>query len=128
MDEKNKKYKRVLLIDDDPIINHINKRLMEIHNVAQNIECCLSAEEALTYLKNQADFPEIIFLDIQMPAMDGFEFLESYATLPESSKKNTRLIVLSSTDNHNELEKIHDNKAVYGFFSKPLAQAQIKSL
>jgi CheY-like chemotaxis protein len=128
MENRSKKYKKVLLIDDDQIINHINKRLMEIHNIAEEIYDFRSCSEALAYLNNQSDFPEIIILDIQMPTMDGFEFLENYKNLPALKTANCRLIILSSTDNEEELKKIRDNKYVYDFFSKPLCLEQLQSL
>jgi CheY-like chemotaxis protein len=123
-----RKLKLVLLIDDDPIINFVNKKLLEIHGMAENIVPFISAQEALIFLKKSVVYPEIIFLDISMPVMDGFEFIEEYEKFPESIKANTKIIILSSTEDPEEIVKIKNNKRFMLFLSKPLDIEHLKSL
>jgi CheY-like chemotaxis protein len=123
-----RKFKLVLLIDDDPIINYINKRLMEIHGIAENIISFISPQEALNYLKKSVVYPEVIFLDIYMPMMDGFEFMEEYENFPESIKANTRIMILSSTEDPEEIERVNNNKRFEQFMGKPLNIEHLKSL
>jgi CheY-like chemotaxis protein len=123
-----RKFKLVLLIDDDPIINYINKRLMEIHGLAENIVSFISPQEALNYLKKSVVYPDLIFLDIYMPVMDGFEFMEEYENFPDSIKAKTRIMILSSTEDPEEIERISNNKRFEQFLGKPLNIEHLKSL
>jgi CheY-like chemotaxis protein len=120
------RFKLVLLIDDDPIINYINKRLMEIHGLAENIVSFVSSPQALEFLKKSVVYPEVIFLDISMPVMDGFDFMNEFEAFPDSIKSRTKIVVLSSTEDPEELEKINQNKRFYLFLSKPLNLEQLK--
>jgi CheY-like chemotaxis protein len=128
MNSSGRKFKLVLLIDDDPIINYINKRLIEIHGIAENIVCFVSSQQALEFLKKSVIYPEIIFLDISMPVMDGFDFVQEYESFPDSMKSRTRIVVLSSTEDPDELERINNNKIFSQFLAKPLNIDQLKSL
>jgi CheY-like chemotaxis protein len=86
-------------------------------NIAKN------GKEGLEWLQHQ--WPQqgkqlVILLDIQMPVMNGFAFLEAYKTLPEDAKKDTQLFVLSSTLNHDEIKKAEGYQFVTRFLNKPL--------
>jgi CheY-like chemotaxis protein len=86
--------KKVMLIDDNEIDLKINSKLISLSNLFQEIIICQSGEEALDYLNRYRDdddkLPNFILLDIQMPEMDGFEFLEQY----KNSLQNLRINVL----------------------------------
>jgi two-component system chemotaxis response regulator CheY len=72
----------ILLVDDDEGINYINKRLLEIHGLGNTIITFVSAKDALSYLQDayitRSPLPELLFLDIMMPLVNGFEFLEEF--------------------------------------------------
>ena len=78
-------YKRVMLVDDNEIDNIINEKIIEANSFADSILVFQTGQEALDYLKdnqnNEKDLPEIVFLDINMPIMDGFQFLEDFEKL-----------------------------------------------
>ncbi|MCF8253218.1 MAG: response regulator [Bacteroidia bacterium] len=106
--------KKVLLIDDDPINNYVNKRLItRLFSVVEIVEF-LDAVSALEYLKENT--PEIIFLDINMPEMDGWQFLENYRTYTN----RTKVVILTSSIDPSDRLRSEQFDFVEGFFVKPL--------
>src|SRR6185295_7058648 len=85
-------YKKVMVIDDNEIDRYIAERYIKKYGFADEVILKESAKQALQYLKaNQhrpEELPNLIFLDIRMPEIDGFGFLEQYRELPESLKSN----------------------------------------
>jgi len=124
------RYKKVLFIDDNELDNFINKKLIESENFSSEVQTYLSAPEALETLKANAAtpdlLPDIIFLDIIMPVMDGFAFLDEYARLPESLKMKCKIVMLSTTESFTELNRANQNKYVRKFLNKPLSPAMLK--
>ena len=115
----------IVLIDDDPINNLINKRLISKLDLSSNILDFLDAEKALKYLCSSYDRKKVlIFLDINMPAMNGWDFLNHYAKIKNSRKD--RIIMLSSSINHQDRQKSLDNKDVEGFIEKPLTREKLE--
>lgn len=90
------------------------------------------AEEALRYLlEHEAEMiniPQIIFLDIHMPAMNGFEFLEAFDKLSETLKNKVRIYVISSTFDEKDIERIKKDRNVCGFYEKPLSKEVLTKL
>jgi CheY-like chemotaxis protein len=124
--------RQILLIDDNEIDNYITRQLLCKHNVADNITACQSATDALNLLSstlaNSKAFPEIIFLDISMPEMDGFGFLREYELFPESAKKNTSIIMLSSSQNPDDIAKAKKNPLVKEYLQKPITKEAVARL
>ncbi len=121
-----KKINHVLLIDDDVIINMINNRVIEISEQVTKITAVSSAEEALTLLNNliridQTEFPAFIFLDINMPEMDGWEFLQVFAEFSKEILLMSKVIVLTSSIDASDLKKAKNNALIFDFISKPLS-------
>jgi CheY-like chemotaxis protein len=117
-----------MLVDDNSLDNFINKKLLESNGFAEVVTTFLSPIEALTFLKKAtpAELPEIIFLDIMMPEMDGFAFLDEFEKLPESTHKACKVIMLSTSDSFRDLNRANKNRFVKKFLNKPLT-AQIIS-
>ena len=124
------RYKKVLFVDDNELDNFINKKLIESENFSSEVQTFLSASEALEYLKTLAvtpeQLPDIIFLDIIMPVMDGFAFLDEYAKLPDALKMKCKIVMLSTTESFTELNRANQNKYVRKFLNKPLSPAMLK--
>ncbi|GGK78021.1 response regulator [Rufibacter glacialis] len=119
------KYQKVFLIDDDEIHNFLCESVIRSQQFATNVCSYLWAEEALEALgtlvkENPEEFPEIIFLDINMPGMDGWEFIEEYRKLPLELTQKCLLFVLSSAVDKNDITHAKNLSEVNDFFSKPL--------
>jgi CheY-like chemotaxis protein len=132
MEMDNYRYKKALLIDDNEIDNFINKKLLLKTKFANDIVEKKSAASALDFLKSAVDdtetLPDVIFLDIMMPVMDGFDFLDEYDKLHPIIKNKCRIIMLSSTESFKDLNRANSNKHVYKFLNKPLTEMVLAAI
>lgn len=119
-----------LLIDDSDIDLFIQRRFLEVYQFSNHLIAFRSAKEALSWLGNlNGDpAPEIIFLDLNMPEMDGFDFLKSFEKLPEGVQQATRIVVLTSSNSNKDREQAFTNSNVIQFITKPLKQTDIEAL
>jgi CheY-like chemotaxis protein len=86
------------------------------------------AGDALLYLSNEKNnWPNIILLDIHMPIMNGFDFIEQYKKMPNSLRALCKIIMLSSSLNPNDQEKIKQEAEVFEFIEKPLSADKIRN-
>ncbi|HEY4650469.1 MAG TPA: response regulator [Pontibacter sp.] len=118
--------KKVMLIDDDQVNNFVCESIIKSEQFADEVISYELAEEALQHLKKLAaerpyDFPDLIFLDINMPGMDGWSFIDEYRELPEAVTANCSLFMLSSAVDRKDIICAKSMKEVKDFFSKPLS-------
>ena len=128
----NPKLNCILLIDDDEPTNFLNKMTLEQSGCTHHIRIAQSGQEALAYLEGCGDElsprPDLIFLDVNMPAMNGWEFLERYRLLPAQQKADIVLIMLTTSLNPDDEVKTKTIPEVSGFENKPLSQQRLKML
>jgi CheY-like chemotaxis protein len=122
----------VLLVDDNDTDNFINKRIIELTKFSNNILIKNSGKAALEYLEenknNPENLPDLIFLDINMPIVDGFVFLYEFESFVEDVKNKCKVAVLSSSDNKRDIDKIVTNDYVVKFITKPLNEEALVQL
>lgn len=123
-----KKIDLVLLVEDDPITNYINCRLINKVGAASEIQVALNGHDALTMIKeriqNNECCPDLIFLDINMPVMDGFEFLERFRRLDFPNKEKVVIVMLTTSTHMKDMDKLGS----FGnseLISKPLNQEKL---
>ncbi|GIL23664.1 MAG: response regulator [Bacteroidota bacterium] len=122
----------VLLVDDNDTDNFISKRIIEITKFARRVEVKSSGKGALDYLKQHQNQPEnipnLIFLDINMPIVDGFVFLYEFEKFNELVRNKCKVIILSSSDNKRDIDKIVNNNHVIKFITKPLTEIALDEI
>ena len=132
MDTAVKSIDLVMLVDDNDTDNFISKRIIEITKFARRVEVKGSGKSALDYLKeNQTmveNLPNIIFLDINMPIVDGFVFLYEFEKFSELVRNKCKVIILSSSDNKRDIDKIVNNNHVIKFITKPLTEVALDEI
>ena len=120
---ENSPINKILLIDDDPAANYLSKELLERLNAAKVIETAENCLRALELIK-QVNCADIILLDIKMPGLDGFDFLEKLKTLALSKK--IKVVMLTSSLRPEEKLKAFSYKAVVEYFEKPLTPEKVQ--
>jgi len=122
----------VMLVDDNETDNFISKRIIEITKFSTRVEVKSSGKAALDYLKKNEsvaeNLPSIIFLDINMPIVDGFVFLYEFEKFNELVRNKCKVIILSSSDNRRDIDKIVNNNHVIKFITKPLTEVTLDEI
>jgi CheY-like chemotaxis protein len=122
----------VLLIDNDEPTNFLHKMIIERHGCAEKIEVCESAIKALEFLKLKVNDcyanPDLIFLDINMPVMDGWDFMEEYEKLPEDQKGNIVIVMLTTSLNPSDEKKAKQFEEIAGFKNKPMSYKMLDDI
>lgn len=123
----------VMLVDDSSIDNFVNSKIISRYNFAENIIVFSKAKKALNYIEEinlsaSAEIPFVIFLDLDMPVVDGFEFLNQFSLFPDKIKENIKIVILTSSCNHNDKEICRKHDSVVAFFNKPLIKSDLMEL
>ena len=125
---------QILCIDDDPITLMLCKKVISKSSFSKEIITAQNGEEALhhfntlKYNKNKASKPELIFLDLNMPVMGGWEFLDYFTSSDYTEFNSERVIVLSSTIDPEDLAKAKKYPIIIDFLSKPITQPMLEYL
>ncbi len=124
--------KKIFIIDDDFISKFVNKKLIEKSGLFSEIAEYDSGRTALQLLQNpelnQESIPDLIFLDIQMPDMNGFEFLNEFEKLPNHITNKTKIVMLSSSLDERDRDTSLKNIHVIDFISKPLNNDKLSNI
>jgi len=124
----------VLFIDDDKATNFFNTRIARNHGYFKNIVTLQSGSEALKYLRSSANHdertpkPDLIFLDINMPAMNGWEFLEQFYQLGAAFTQNISIVILSTSTEPVDLKRYAMDQRLIGFVHKPLKSKSLTKI
>lgn len=120
--------KNILLIDDSAIDNLIHEKLIRHHNIARTVVQVKNGEEALMLLREYHTggiaLPDVILLDLDMPSMNGFAFIEALRTANLPGKENIQLIIFSSSASYQDQRQARQ-MGVKHYFQKPLDPAQL---
>lgn len=128
-----KKLVDVLILDDDDVSNFIYKKIIESSGIANNIITFQKGRLALEYLedkvKSKEAFPDMIFIDINMPVMNGWDFLDEYQEKVASNiDKFVFISMLSSSVYKEDIQKAKGYEVVNEYISKPLTQESVTKL
>ncbi|RYU95363.1 response regulator [Emticicia agri] len=128
--------KKLLCIDDDVTTLMLIKMVTEKASFAKEVVVAMNGKEALAYYENllnepaskQADYPRLIFLDLNMPVMNGWEFLEEFVRTYLPQFPDTKVVILSSSANPVDKEKAKLYPIIIGYISKPITADLLKML
>jgi CheY-like chemotaxis protein len=123
-----KKLNCVMLIDDNEDDNFYHKMIIREVDLAKNVEVAETGFEALDLLKKGTHIPELIFLDINMPAMNGWEFLEEYKKLKAEQKAQIVIIMLTTSLNPADKKRAEKIPEIDGFETKPLSAEMLERI
>jgi len=126
------KIKSTCIIDDDPIFVYGTKRIMKELNFSDNIIVYENGQDAIDGLtkmtENGEDLPPVIFLDLNMPIMNGWEFLEDFVKIPNHNREKVTVYIISSSVDPRDLERIKNYKVVNNYILKPLSPEDLNSV
>jgi CheY-like chemotaxis protein len=126
----------VLLVDDDYTSNYLSQMIIEGADFADHIHVSENGAEALRFIEESCNdeviksgysCPDLILLDINMPVMDGFGFLEAFQRMSRVRKDNISVVMLTSSSNRTDMERARQYN-ITGYLDKPLTEEKIKSL
>lgn len=119
----------ILLVDDDPTTNYLNQKLLATMGVTNHVLTALNGQEALAAVNAHCyeaspTCPDLIFLDVNMPLMNGFEFLAAFRELPPAQQQATIVVMLTTSLHPRDVERAQ-SLPVSGFLTKPLTTAKV---
>jgi CheY-like chemotaxis protein len=119
--------KKVAIIDDDIIFQFTTKVKFEKLKLAEQVLIFSDGEEALDFLKSASieDIPEIVLLDINMPILDGWDFLEELKSLDIETIKKIEIHMLSSSINPEDVRRAEANEHVVDYITKPISDVDL---
>jgi CheY-like chemotaxis protein len=130
-----KKINCILLIDDNPADNDFHKIIIKEADICNQVKVASNGTEALEYIKKSGEIdgeeypkPNIIFLDINMPRMNGFEFLEEYKKLDDKLKSEVVVVMLTTSLNPDDALKAKNEKVIKEFQNKPLTVESLNDI
>lgn len=120
------KFYNILIIDDDQVTNFLFSRMVQSVGISEKAEAVTSGQQGLVLLEEKIatgePLPQVIFLDINMPLMNGWEFLEKYNEMPSSIRSQINLYMLSSSIYPEDINKAKSHEDVVDYITKPLTR------
>lgn len=122
--------KKVLLVDDDQVCNLISKKTLQRMGIVNEVHTALNGEEAINllndYFQGALSLPDVILLDLNMPIMDGFSFIEAFKKLNIPNKDSMRIVIVSSSQNPNDVRKARE-LGITAFLTKPVTETNLRT-
>jgi CheY-like chemotaxis protein len=130
MRNKAKKIRSILLVDDDEITNIYNKLVIQKNYSVNEIIEAKNGLEAITFIKKlqqeeRGSLPDIIFLDLNMPILNGWDFIEEYTSL---KVKRSKIFILTSSPNPDDEDRARKYSVVSGYYTKPLTNTYLNQI
>ena len=126
------KYNKIMIVDDNEIDNYIVKVLLKNNNIASEILEFNSGLKAIEYLElhkdTAASLPEIIFLDIYMPLVDGFQFMDLFNKIESKLIRKCKVCIVSSSIDNHDIVRTKSDKNIFTFVTKPITTEFLLSL
>lgn len=116
---------KILLVEDNEIFNFISKKVIKKANVDADIKVALNGQKAFEMIEEEG-LPDYILLDINMPKMDGFEFLDQYELMDKGHK--TKVFMLTSSIRANDKLEAFKHRNVAGYYEKPLTSIMVDKM
>jgi CheY-like chemotaxis protein len=132
-----KKLNCMLLVDDDEGHNFLNRLVIEETDITRQVHIAWDGREAMDYVTGRGKFrengdtyprPDLILLDINMPGMDGWRFMEEYRQLDDVQKRKTMIVMLTTSENPDDRERAQTIRDISDFRNKPLTQEILEEL
>jgi CheY-like chemotaxis protein len=119
----------VLLVEDDKVTNFLNERIIRGLKITDTIQITNNGYDAISFIhdfasENLNNCPEIILLDLNMPGVDGFEFIHAFKNMQFANQQNIRIIVLTTSVHEHDIKQIIGDKNI-GYINKPLAEEKL---
>lgn len=134
--KKEAKHRSVMLVDDNQIDNYINEMIIKGTGFAENVFSYSGAMSSLDFFKNikaisklsKELLPSYLFLDINMPILDGFQFLDEFAEFSPLLKQEIKIVILTTSANPTDIKKARNYNGVVKFLHKPLTEQDLYNL
>ncbi len=127
MNEQNRHF---IVIDDSKLDCFIAQKIIKNTGIAETVESFLQASDALEFIKQRPaeELETIVLVDVPMPVMDGFEFVEAFDKLPQTITSRYTIFLISSSISEKDFARVHGLKSVKSFLSKPLTSHNLVEL
>lgn len=121
---------KVFIIDDEQVSIFITRGMLKLEGITKGVETFISAKDALQALieKEKEDRPDVILLDLNMPVMDGWQFLDTIRAFESGFMGKCKVYILTSSLDHSDLVRVQHYPAVAGYFHKPISIQDIKKI
>jgi CheY-like chemotaxis protein len=122
----------ICIVDDDEIYKFTMRKTIEMNKLARKVLIFSDGEEALEFitdnLGNNQDLPDVIFLDINMPIMDGFQFMQEYIKIKPTVGKKITIYMVSSSVDADDIEKANEISDIAGYLIKPIKASELNDI